>query len=39
LLPVLWKQLADEKAVIIYDLPEGAIPYRDEVKYLQPHSI
>ena len=39
LLPVLWKQLADEKAVIIYDLPKGAIPYRDEVKYLQPHSI
>ena len=39
LLPVLWKQLADEKAVIIYDLPEGAIPYRDEVEYLQPHSI
>ena len=39
LLPVLWKQLADNKAVIVYDLPKNAVSYRDEVKYLLPHSV
>lgn len=39
LLPVLWRQLKDEKAVIIYDLPEGAAPYRDEVNVLRPHAV
>lgn len=39
LIPVLWKQLTDEKAVIIYDLPPNATPYRDEVKYLKPHAV
>lgn len=37
LLPVLWKQLTDNKAVIFYDLPKIAVSYRDEVKYLLPH--
>jgi len=36
---VLWKQFADNKAVIVYDLPKNAVPYRDEVKYLLPHSV
>jgi fatty acid desaturase len=39
LLPVLLKQLTDHKAVIVYDLPENAAPYRDEVKHLIPHSV
>ena len=39
LLPVLWKQLADNKAVIVYDLPKNAVPYRDEVKHLLPHLV
>ena len=39
LLPVLWKQLADNKAVIVYDLPKNAVSYRDEVKHLLPHSV
>jgi len=37
--PVLWKQLADNKAVIVYDLPKNAVSYRNEVKYLLPHSV
>ena len=37
LLPLLWEQLADNKAVIVYDLPKNAVSYRDEVKYLLPH--
>ena len=37
LLPLLWEQLADNKAVIVYDLPKNAVSYRDEVKYLFPH--
>lgn len=37
LLPLLWEQLADNKAVIVNDLPKNAVSYRDEVKYLLPH--
>ena len=37
LLPPLWEHLADNKAVIVYDLPKNAVSYRDEVKYLLPH--
>jgi fatty acid desaturase len=37
LLPLLWEQLADNKAVIVYDLPKNAVSYRDEVKLLLPH--
>ena len=37
LLPLLWEQLADNKAVIVCDLPKNAVSYRDEVKYLLPH--
>ena len=37
LLQLLWEQLADNKAVIVYDLPKNAVSYRDEVKYLLPH--
>ena len=37
LLPLLWEQLADNKAVIVYDLSKNAVSYRDEVKYLLPH--
>ena len=39
LLPLLWEQLADNKAVIVYDLPKNAVSYRDEVKHLLPHSV
>ena len=39
LLPLLWEQLADNKAVIVYDLPKNAVSHRDEVKYLLPHSV
>ena len=39
LIPVLWRQLRDEAAVIIPDLPEGAAPYRDEVEKLRPHAV
>ena len=39
LLPVLWKQLEDNKAVIFYDLPKNSVSYRDEVKYLLPNSV
>ena len=39
LLPVLWKQLKNESAVIIPALPEGAPPYRDEVEALRPHAV
>jgi len=31
--------LADNKAVIVYDLPKNAVPYRDEVEHLLPHSL
>ena len=37
LLPLLWEQLADNKAIFVYDLPKNAVSYRDEVKYLLPH--
>ena len=37
LLPLLWEQLADYKAVVVYDLPKNAVSYRDEVKYLLPY--
>jgi fatty acid desaturase len=39
LLPLLWEQLADNKAVIVYDSPKNAVSHRDEVKYLLPHSV
>ena len=39
LLPLLWEQLADNKAVIVYDSPKNAVSHRDEVKYLPPHSV
>ena len=39
LLPVLWRQLKDERAVIIYDLPKDAAPYREEVEVLRPHAV
>ncbi len=39
LLPVLWKQLRYEDAVIIRDLPDTAAPYRDEVEALRPHAV
>ncbi|QMU60150.1 MAG: hydrocarbon oxygenase [Boseongicola sp.] len=39
LLPVLWKQLKYEDAVIIPPLPEGATPYRDEVSRLKPFAV
>jgi len=39
LLPVLWRQLKYEDAVIIPELPDGATPYRDEVKSLLPHAV
>ncbi len=35
LIPVLVKQLRQAEAVIIPDLPEGATPYREEVKKLR----
>lgn len=38
LLPVLVKQLRYKDAVIIPDLPEGAVPYRQEVEKLRPHA-
>ena len=37
LLPFLWGQLANNKALIVYDLPKNAVSYCDEVKYLLPH--
>ena len=39
LLPVLWRQLRYEDAVIVPDLPKGATPYREEVKRLLPHAV
>lgn len=36
LLPVLWRQLRYQDAVIIRDLPPGAAPYREEVERLRP---
>ncbi len=39
LIPVLRKQLRDENAVIVPDLPEGALPYREEVEALRPHAV
>ena len=36
LMPVLWRQLRYEDAVILPDLPAGATPYRDEVERLRP---
>jgi len=39
MIPVLWRQLREEKAVIVYDLPEGAPPYRPEVEVLRPHAV
>ena len=39
LLPVLWKQLHYQDAVIIRNLPKTATPYRDEVKALLPHAV
>jgi fatty acid desaturase len=39
LLPLLWEQLADNKAVIVYDSLKNAVSHRDEVKYLLPHSV
>jgi fatty acid desaturase len=39
LVPVLFKQLRNEKAVIVPELPEGAAPYRDEVDSLRPFAV
>ncbi|MEP2532873.1 fatty acid desaturase [Shimia sp.] len=39
LLPVLWKQLKNQDAVIIPDLPNGASPYRSEVDRLRPFAV
>ena len=39
LLPVLARQLRDEKAVIVPELPDGAAPYREEVEALRPHAV
>ena len=38
MLPVLVKQLRYQDAVILYDLPAGATPYRPEVQALRPHA-
>ena len=38
MLPVLVKQLRYQDAVILYDLPDGATPYRPEVQVLRPHA-
>jgi len=39
LLPVLWRQLRYEDAVIVPELPAGAAPYRDEVERLRPDAV
>lgn len=39
LMPVLLRQLKYEDAVIVPDLPKGALPYRDEVEALRPHAV
>ena len=37
--PVLVRQLRDERAVIVPDLPPGATPYRPEVEALRPYAV
>jgi len=39
LIPVLFKQLRYQDAVIIPKLPKGATPYRKEVERLKPFAI
>ena len=39
LIPVMAKQLRDQEAVIVYDLPLGATPYPAEVAALRPHAV
>ncbi|MEM6825369.1 MAG: fatty acid desaturase [Pseudomonadota bacterium] len=39
LVPVLWRQLKYEDAVIVPKLPEGATPYGPEVSRLMPHAV
>lgn len=39
LLPVLWRQLRDEDAVILQDLPNGAPPYGSEADVLRRHAM
>ena len=39
LIPVLLRQLNNEHAVIVPDLPAGAAPYRNEVEHLRPHAV
>ena len=39
LLPVLIKQLRNQDAVIIPDLPQGATPYGHEVEKLRPYAV
>ncbi len=39
LLPVLFRQLRYQDAVIVPALPEGATPYRPEVSKLLPHAV
>lgn len=39
LLPVLWRQLKNEDAVIVPSLPDGAAPYRPEVDKLRPNAV
>lgn len=39
LVPVMLRQLRNEKAVIVPPLPEGAPPYRAEVETLLPHAV
>ena len=39
LAPVLIKQLKYQDAVIIQTLPQGAVPYGDEVEKLRPHAV
>ena len=39
LLPVLRRQLTHAEAVIVPKLPEGAPPYRNEVRALLPHAV
>lgn len=39
ILPVLWRQLHYEEAVIVPQLPPTAQPYRPEVDRLRPHAV
>ncbi|WP_299045693.1 fatty acid desaturase family protein [uncultured Tateyamaria sp.] len=39
LIPVLIRQLTNNDAVIVPDLPKGAAPYRPEVEMLRPHAM